>query len=159
MGLNRHTSSDGSEGNLGAELSYLVWSRIFSGGTRISDFCPKPKLSEHKSEFLVSPEEMLGHINCRLALSAARRSLPIGALCRSALSAARRSLPLGALCRSALSAARHCAARRSLPLGFHCRSALSAARRSLPLGALCRSALPVLRARCARCLLRSLGAR
>ena len=44
MGLNRHTSSDESGGNVGAELSYLIWSSISSGETRIPDFCPKPKI-------------------------------------------------------------------------------------------------------------------
>ena len=39
MGLNRHTSSDESGGNLGAELSYYMWTSISSGKTRISDFC------------------------------------------------------------------------------------------------------------------------
>ena len=62
MGLNRHTSSDEPGGNLGAELSYHVWSSISSSETIISDFCPKPKFSEQKSEFLVSPEEMLGRL-------------------------------------------------------------------------------------------------
>ena len=94
----------------------------------------------------------------RLALAAARHSLPLGARCRSALSAlgavsgrralARRSLrspsarcarllslrSLGArYARSALAAL----ARRSLrSLGARCRSALATTRRSLPLGAL-----------------------
>ena len=58
MGLNRHTPSDESGGNFSAELSYHIRSSIFSGETRISDFRPKPKISEHKSE-MVSPEEML----------------------------------------------------------------------------------------------------
>ena len=39
MGLNRHTSSDGSGGNLGAWLSYHIWSSTTSGETGISDFC------------------------------------------------------------------------------------------------------------------------
>ena len=39
MGLNRHTSSDESGGNLGAELSYHIWSSISSGESINSDFC------------------------------------------------------------------------------------------------------------------------
>jgi hypothetical protein len=62
MDLNRHTSSDESGGNLGAELCYYIWSSISSGETRISDFCPKPKFSEKKTEFLVSAEEMLNYM-------------------------------------------------------------------------------------------------
>ena len=62
MDLNRHTSSDESGGNLGAELCYYIWSGISSGETRISDFCPKPFFSEHKSEIMDSAEEMLDHM-------------------------------------------------------------------------------------------------
>jgi len=62
MDLNRHTSSDESGGNFSAELSYYKRSSISSGETRISDFRPKPKFSEQKSEFLVSPEEMLDRL-------------------------------------------------------------------------------------------------
>ena len=53
MDLNRHTSSDESGGNFSAELSYHKRSSISSGETRISDFRPKPKISEQKSEILV----------------------------------------------------------------------------------------------------------
>ena len=63
MDLNRHTSiEDESGGNLGAELFYYIWSSISSGETRISGFCPKPKVYEQKSEILVSAEEMLDHV-------------------------------------------------------------------------------------------------
>ena len=64
MGLDRNTSSDESGGNLGAdaELSYHIWPSISSGEIRVSDFFPKLKYSEQKSEFLLSPEEMLDHM-------------------------------------------------------------------------------------------------
>ena len=112
----------------------------------------------------------------RLALAAARRSLPLGARCRSALPApgalcARRSLrSLGARCahsalaalarRSLRSLGARCArstlatlAWRLLTFGARCHSALAAARRSL------RSACSAIGAFCARRSLRSLGAR
>ena len=63
MGLNRHTSSDGPGGNLGAELSYYIWSRISSGETTIPVSVRNRNLrSEQKSEFLLSPEEILVHM-------------------------------------------------------------------------------------------------
>ena len=62
MDLNRHTSSDGSGGIFSAKLSYHKRSSISSGETTISNFRPKPKFLNRKSEFLVSPEEMLGRL-------------------------------------------------------------------------------------------------
>ena len=53
MNLNRHTLGYGSGGFFSAELSYYMRSSISSGETRISDFRPKPKFSEQKSEILV----------------------------------------------------------------------------------------------------------
>ena len=62
MDLNRHTSSDESGGNLGAELSYLIWPSISSGESINSDFCSENFGFGQKSEILVSPEEMLDHM-------------------------------------------------------------------------------------------------
>ena len=62
MGLNWHTSSDESRGNLGAELRYDIWSSISSGETANSGFCSENFGFGLKSEILVSPEEMLGHM-------------------------------------------------------------------------------------------------
>ena len=62
MDLNRHTSSDESGGNLGAELCYYIWSSISSAETRISDFCSENFGFGQKSEILVSPEEVLDHM-------------------------------------------------------------------------------------------------
>ena len=59
MGLNRHTSSDGSGGNFSAELSYYKRSSISSGETRNPDFCSEIFGFGRKSEIPVSPEEML----------------------------------------------------------------------------------------------------
>jgi len=41
MGLNRHSSIGESEGNLGAEICYYIWSSIAVGERIISDFCSK----------------------------------------------------------------------------------------------------------------------
>ena len=51
MDLNRHTSSDESRGNLGAELCYYIWSSISFAETIISDFCSEKSVSDRNRKF------------------------------------------------------------------------------------------------------------